>query len=64
MIKVVIFGDGSSMPSFKIHLMEPITDLVGKTELDVQAKYEARGWDKAGIPTKERLKNLGLEDMV
>ena len=29
------------MPSFKIHLMESITDLVGKTELDVQAKEGA-----------------------
>jgi len=26
--------------------------------------YEARGWDKAGIPTKEQLKSLSLEDMV
>ena len=29
------------MPSFKIHLMESMTDLVGKTELDVQAKEGA-----------------------
>ena len=29
------------MPSFKIQLMESMTDLVGKTELDVQAKEGA-----------------------
>ena len=29
------------MPSFKIHLMESMTDLVGKTKLDVQAKEGA-----------------------
>lgn len=29
------------MPSFKIHFMESMTDLVGKAELDVQAKEGA-----------------------
>lgn len=29
------------MPSFKIQLMGPMTDLVGKTELDVRAKEGA-----------------------
>jgi aldehyde:ferredoxin oxidoreductase len=23
--------------------------------------YELRGWDKEGVPTKDRLKELGLE---
>jgi len=26
--------------------------------------YEARGWDKNGIPTPEKLQELGLEDTV
>ncbi len=33
-------------------------------EKELDKFYEARGWDKVGIPTKERLKSLGLEDMV
>lgn len=33
-------------------------------EKELDKFYEARGWDRAGIPTKERLKSLGLEDMV
>jgi len=26
--------------------------------------YRLRGWDKSGVPTKEKLKELGLEDVV
>ncbi|MFC1815242.1 aldehyde ferredoxin oxidoreductase family protein [Thermodesulfobacteriota bacterium] len=33
-------------------------------EKELDKFYEARGWDKAGIPTKERLKGLGLEGMI
>ncbi len=41
------------MPSFKIHLMESITDLLGKTELDVQAKE--------GATLSEVFKEVGRE---
>jgi aldehyde:ferredoxin oxidoreductase len=30
----------------------------------IQEYYSLRGWDKKGIPTKEKLKKLGLENMV
>jgi aldehyde:ferredoxin oxidoreductase len=35
-------------------------------ELDVLLKeyYKVRGWDEGGIPTKEKLKELGLEDVA
>ena len=33
-------------------------------EKELDKFYEARGWDKAGIPTRERLKSLGLENMA
>jgi len=33
-------------------------------EKELDKFYEARGWDKAGIPTKERLKSLGLDNMA
>ena len=33
-------------------------------EKELDKFYEERGCDKAGIPTKERLKSLGLEDMA
>lgn len=33
-------------------------------EKELDRFYEAKGWDKAGIPTKERLNSLGLEDMI
>jgi len=33
-------------------------------EKELSKFYETRGWDREGIPTKEMLKNLGLEDMV
>jgi aldehyde:ferredoxin oxidoreductase len=26
--------------------------------------YEARGWTKQGVPTKEKLKELGMEDLI
>jgi aldehyde:ferredoxin oxidoreductase len=26
--------------------------------------YEARGWDKEGLPTQEKLKALGLEEIA
>jgi len=33
-------------------------------EKELDKFYEAREWDKAGIPTKEGLKSLGLENMA
>jgi aldehyde:ferredoxin oxidoreductase len=33
-------------------------------EKSLQEYYSLRGWDKKGIPTKEKLKELGLEKMV
>jgi aldehyde:ferredoxin oxidoreductase len=33
-------------------------------EKELDKFYEKRGWDKVGIPTRDRLKNLGLENMA
>ena len=52
--------------------MVPIPDgpsknsLVTKTELNLLLDdyYEYRGWDKKGVPTEEKLKELGLEDLL
>jgi aldehyde:ferredoxin oxidoreductase len=33
-------------------------------EKELDKFYETRGWDQAGIPTTERLKSLGLENMA
>lgn len=50
-------------------LEEPLTEGVGKghvAEIDnlLDVYYDLRGWDKNGIPSAERLKELGLEDIV
>ncbi|OYT66390.1 aldehyde ferredoxin oxidoreductase [Candidatus Bathyarchaeota archaeon ex4484_205] len=55
----------------KVHMV-PIPDgpsknsLVTKTELNLLLDdyYEYRGWDKKGVPTEEKLKELGLEDLL
>jgi aldehyde:ferredoxin oxidoreductase len=26
--------------------------------------YEARGWTKEGVPTEQKLKGLGMEDLI
>jgi len=52
---------------------EPIPDegpskgaMVTQAELDLLLDdyYEARGWTKEGVPTKEKLKELGMEDLM
>ncbi len=52
---------------------EPIVDegpskgaFVSQAELDLLLDdyYEARGWTKEGVPTKEKLKELGMEDLM
>jgi aldehyde:ferredoxin oxidoreductase len=52
---------------------EPIPDegpskgaFVTQAELDLLLDdyYESRGWTKEGIPTKEKLKELGMEDLM
>ena len=51
---------------------EPIKDglskgeVISRKDLDfmLDEYYEARGWDKNGIPTPEKLQELGLEDTV
>jgi aldehyde:ferredoxin oxidoreductase len=52
---------------------EPIQDegpskgaFVTQAELDLLLDdyYESRGWTKEGIPTKEKLKELGMEDLM
>ncbi|MFQ6110452.1 MAG: aldehyde ferredoxin oxidoreductase C-terminal domain-containing protein, partial [Nitrospinota bacterium] len=36
-----------------------------KLDLMLDEYYEHRGWDKeTGIPTREKLKSLGLEDTI
>ncbi|MCK4314033.1 aldehyde:ferredoxin oxidoreductase, partial [Candidatus Bathyarchaeota archaeon] len=39
---------------------------VSQKELDflLDDYYEARGWNKAGIPTIEKLKELGMNDLI
>jgi aldehyde:ferredoxin oxidoreductase len=39
---------------------------VSQKELDflLDDYYEARGWNKEGIPTKEKLKELGMDDLI
>ncbi len=52
---------------------EPIPDegpskgvLVTQAELDLLLDdyYEARGWTKEGVPTKEKLTELGMTDLL
>ena len=51
---------------------EPIKDGLSKGEMISQKDldfmldeyYEARGWDKNGIPIAAKLKELGLEDTI
>jgi len=52
---------------------EPISDegpskgaFVTQAELDLLLDdyYESRGWTKEGVPTKEKLKELGMEDLM
>jgi aldehyde:ferredoxin oxidoreductase len=52
---------------------EPIQDegpskgaFVTQTELDLLLDdyYESRGWTKEGVPTKEKLKELGMEELM
>jgi aldehyde:ferredoxin oxidoreductase len=35
-----------------------------KWEIMLDDYYQARGWDKNGIPTPEKLKELGLDDVI
>jgi aldehyde:ferredoxin oxidoreductase len=39
----------------------PAKGLVVKLEKMLPEYYELRGWDKEGVPTKEKLRELGLE---
>lgn len=43
--KILVFSEDGSTPSFKIHLMESMTELVGKTELDLEAEEGATLFD-------------------
>jgi len=38
-------------------------EIIRKPDVIVDEYYEARGWDKNGIPTKATLKRLGLNDL-
>ena len=40
--------------------------VVSRDEFDkgLDRFYEARGWDNNGIPTGQKLKDLGLDDMI
>jgi aldehyde:ferredoxin oxidoreductase len=33
-------------------------------ELQLREYYEIRGWDENGVPTKQKLEELGLLDIV
>jgi len=41
-------------------------EVISQKDLDfmLDEYYEARGWNKNGIPTPEKLQELGLEDTV
>jgi aldehyde:ferredoxin oxidoreductase len=36
----------------------------GELDLLLDDYYEARGWTKEGIPTDQKLKELGMEDLI
>ncbi len=38
--------------------------IVRNPELMLNQYYRARGWDEDGIPTFDKLKQLGLEDII
>jgi aldehyde:ferredoxin oxidoreductase len=38
-------------------------EVIRKPDVIIDEYYEARGWDKDGIPTKATLKRLGLEEI-
>ena len=38
-------------------------EIIRKPDVIIDEYYEARGWDKNGMPTKATLKRLGLEDL-
>jgi aldehyde:ferredoxin oxidoreductase len=40
--------------------------LVTQQELDLLLDdyYESRGWTKEGVPTVEKLKELGMDDLI
>ena len=49
-------------------LFEPKPEDPGKGQVVpleemLQDYYKVRGWDENGVPTKETLKNLGLDDL-
>jgi len=41
-------------------------EMISRQDLDMMLDeyYEARGWDKNGIPTPAKLQELGLEDAI
>jgi aldehyde:ferredoxin oxidoreductase len=38
-------------------------EIIRKPDVIIDEYYEARGWDRNGIPTKATLKRLGLEEV-
>jgi len=63
-LKAGITGKEDRLPDRLLKEPMPGGPAVGKVvELDkmLPEYYELRGWDKEGVPTKERLKELGLE---
>ncbi len=46
--------------------LTPLTHFLTNEEIDflLDAYYQARGWNKNGMPTKKTLKRLGLEDVA
>jgi aldehyde:ferredoxin oxidoreductase len=38
-------------------------EIIRKPDVIIDEYYEARGWDKNGVPTKATLKRLGLEEL-
>ncbi|MGB3129281.1 MAG: aldehyde ferredoxin oxidoreductase C-terminal domain-containing protein, partial [Dehalococcoidia bacterium] len=38
-------------------------EMIRKPDTIIDEYYDARGWDRNGIPTKETLVRLGLEEM-
>lgn len=57
-------GSDDTLPKRLTSELQRADDPDSKVKLDVMLKdyYKIRGWDANGVPTKTRLKKLGLED--
>lgn len=59
-------GSDDTLPKRLLKELQRQNDKDSKVKLEKMLKkyYRIRGWDASGIPTKKRLKRLGLEDYI